>query len=193
MHGFPIHTLDSAPDASKPLLDGLRRNVGMIPNLAAGMAESPPLLDGFLTVRRVYQEGTFTGAEVQMISLVAALENDCAWCMAFHTLMAETEGVARSHIDALRAKREPDDARFGALTAFAREMIRRRGAVSAGTLQRFLDAGYSTAQALEVVLGLAFSLMANYAGHLVNPPLDAPLVAHAWRPLDDKTPAVVSR
>jgi len=30
------------------------------------------------------------------------------------------------------------------------------------------------------VLGMAFSLMANYAGHFVNPPLDQPLEAHAW-------------
>jgi alkylhydroperoxidase family enzyme len=48
-------------------------------------------------------------------------------------------------------------------------------------LERFLGAGYTRAQALEVVLGMAFSLMANYAGHLVEAPLDEPLQPHLWQ------------
>ena len=45
---------------------------------------------------------------------------------------------------------------------------------------QILDAGYTRAQALEVVLGMAFSLMANYAGHLVDAPVDPPFQPHAW-------------
>ena len=181
MTAFPIHTLETAPDRSKPLLEALRQNVGMIPNLAAGMAASPELLEGFLTLRRIYATGTFTPAEIQMLSLVAAYENDCSWCMAFHTAMARSEGVTLDHIDALREGRDPGDDYFGPMCELAREMVRRRGAVSSETMNRFLDAGFSGKQALEVVLGMAFSLMANYAGHLVNPTLDAPLEAYGWQ------------
>jgi AhpD family alkylhydroperoxidase len=183
MSQFPIHTLDTAPADSKPHLLALKQTVGMIPNLAVGMAESPGLIEGFLTVRERYAKGTLTGAEIQALSLTAALENDCGWCMAFHTAMARTEGVSSPDIDALRDGRTPPDAKLGALTDFAREMVRTRGAVSQATLQRFLDAGYTRAQALEVILGMAFSLMANYAGHIVNPALDAPLQPHAWQRL----------
>ena len=193
MAAFPIHTLESAPDRSKPLLEALRQNVGMIPNLAAGMAASPELLEGFLTLRRIYANGTFTAAEIQMLSLVAAYENDCSWCVAFHTAMARSEGVALDHIDALRAGREPDDDYLGPMCEFARAMVRRRGAVSPETLNRFLDAGFSPKQALEVVLGMAFSLMANYAGHLVNPTLDPPLEAHGWRRSSKPSTALASQ
>jgi AhpD family alkylhydroperoxidase len=181
MHTFPIHTLDSAPNNSRPLLDALKRNVGTLPNLAAGMAESPPLLEGFLAVREIYQRGSFSGAEIQVLSLTAAFENECSWCVAFHSLMAKTEGVPDGDIVALRRGLAPADKRLGALSDFARAMLRRRGAVSDGELKRLLDAGYTRAQALEVALGLSFSLMANYAGHLVAPPLDAPLEPHAWQ------------
>jgi AhpD family alkylhydroperoxidase len=153
----------------------------MIPNLAAAMAESPPLLQGFLTIRDIYQGGTFTSAEVQVLSLTAAFENDCAWCMAFHTLMARKEGVSQESIDALRGGRSPVEPRLGALSDFAREMVRRRGAVGSADLERLCGAGYTRAQALEVVLGMAFSLMANYAGHLVDAPLDEPLKPHLWQ------------
>ena len=155
MSQFPIHTLDSAPTDSKPHLLALQQAVGMIPNLAAGMAESPQLLEGFLAVRDLYANGTFTGAEVQVLSLTAALENDCGWCMAFHTAMARKEGVAPADVDALRDGRTPRHAKYGALSDFAREMVRSRGAVSQSTLQQFFDAGYTRAQALEVILGMA--------------------------------------
>jgi len=178
---YPTHSIDTAPEASRPLLRGLQEGLGMIPNLAAAMAESPQLLRGFLAVREIYQGGTFTPAEVQILSLTAAFENGCAWCMAFHTLMAGKEGVSQESIDALRGGRSPVEPRLGPLSDFAREMVRRRGAVRSTDLERFLGAGYTRAQALEVVLGMAFSLMANYAGHLAEAPLDEPLQPHLWQ------------
>ena len=181
MSRFPIHTIDTAPVESKGRLKDLEQAVGMIPNLAAGMAESPALLSAFLAVREIYHRGTLSPAEAQVISLTAAYENECAWCMAFHSFAAGNEGVSADDIHALRTGRSPSEPRFGALSDFARAMLQRRGAIGGDQLHRFLEAGYTRQQALEVVMGLAFSLMANYAGHLVNPPLDQPLQPHEWR------------
>jgi AhpD family alkylhydroperoxidase len=177
---FEVHTLASAPEGSREALRSLEANAGFIPNLAAAMAESPDLLNGFLAVRGMLQDGTFTPGEVQVLSLTAAFENGCAWCMAFHTFMALREGVSAESVEALRAGRAPSEPRLATLSDFARTMIRQRGRVSNEDLQRFLGAGYTRAQALEVVLGMAFSTMANYAGHLTDPPVDAPFTRHAW-------------
>jgi AhpD family alkylhydroperoxidase len=179
---YQVHRIDTAPDNSRPLLEGLQQNLGMIPNLAAAMAESPELLKGFLAVREIYHGGTFTPAEIEVLSLTAAFENNCAWCMTFHTRMAGKAGVSPESIEALRAGRSPVEPRLGALSDFAREMVRRRGMAGASALDRFYRAGYTRAQALEVVLGMGFSVMANYAGHLTAAPLDEPLKPHAWGP-----------
>src|SRR3954470_17838348 len=120
MSSYQVHTIDTAPEASRSLLRGMAASVGFVPNLAATMAESPPLLAGFLAVRDIYQRGTFSGAEIQVLSLTAAFENRCDWCMAFHTLMALKEGVSRPSVDALRAGRAPVEARLAALSDFAR-------------------------------------------------------------------------
>jgi AhpD family alkylhydroperoxidase len=181
MTSYPVHTIDSAPDASRQPLRKLAAGVGFLPNLAAAMAESPELLRGFLAVREIYQRGTFTPGEIQVLSLTAAYENDCAWCVAFHTAVALGEGVSRESVDALRAGTSPAEPRLAALSAFARAMLRERGAVEEADLERFLAAGFTRAQALEVVLGMAFSLMANFAGHLTEPPIDEPFAPHAWR------------
>ena len=180
MSTYQIHGIDTAPDNSKPLLQGMQTNLGLIPNLAAAMAESPELLKGFLAVREIYQGGSFTPSEIEVLSLTAAFENNCAWCMSFHTAMARKQGVPEESVDALREGRSPVEPRLGALSDYAREMVRRRGEVGGTVLERFYGAGYTRAQALEVVLGMSFSLMANYAGNIIEPPLDEPFKPHVW-------------
>jgi len=177
---YPVHTPETAPPGAGEALGALQASVGLIPNLAATMASSPGLLRGFLALREIYAAGTFTPADIQVLSITAATENDCAWCVAFHTAMALQAGVDRETIDALRARRTPRDPRHGALSDFAREMVRERGNVGAVAKERFLAAGLTPSQALEVVLGMGFSLLANYAQHLTQAPLDPFLAAHAW-------------
>ncbi len=181
MTRFVTHSLKSAPEGSRKTLEALQAQVGFIPSLAAAMAESPELLRGFVAVRDIYQGGSFTPAEIQVLSLTAAFENGCAWCMAFHSLMALKSGVPEADVQALREGRTPATPRLGALSDFARTTLRERGAARAADLERLAAAGFSKAQALEVVLGMAFSLMANYAGNLVDAPLDPPLAPHAWK------------
>jgi len=47
-----IHTLDDAPADSRPLLEGIADDLGLVPNLAATAAASPALLAGFDGLRR---------------------------------------------------------------------------------------------------------------------------------------------
>lgn len=178
---FDVHTVDSAPEGSKEALQALQATVGFVPNLAAAMAESPELLKGFLAIRQIYEGGAFTPGEIQVLSLTAAYENDCEWCMAFHSFMAHNAGVPAESVAALRSGRSPLEPRLRALSDYARGMVRRRGSVNREELQRLLDAGYTRAQAMEVVLGMAFSLMANFAGHLADAPLDEPFKPYAWQ------------
>ena len=178
--GYEVHTIESAPPGGGEALAGLQAAVGAIPNLAATMAESPELLKGFLALRQLYAATAFTPAEIQALSLVAAYENDCAWCVAFHTAMGLKEGLDRPTVDALRSGKAPADHRLGVLTEFARSMVRTRGKVGAAALERFVAAGFTKRQALDVVLGMGFSMLANYASHLTQPPLDEFLRPHAW-------------
>jgi AhpD family alkylhydroperoxidase len=177
---FPVHTIDTAPAGSRDTLRQVRDMLGMIPNLAAVMAESPTLVRGFFALRDIYAQGTLTGAEIQVLSIANAVENDCGWCVAFHSAMALKEGVAPASVTALRAGDAPAEPRDAALAGLTRSLIRNRGKAGSRELDAFYAAGYTPAQALEVVLGIAFSTMANFAGHFANVPLDEPFKAQAW-------------
>jgi AhpD family alkylhydroperoxidase len=163
-------------------LRAVQQHLGAIPSLAAGMAESPSLLRAFFTVREIYAQGTLTPLEIQVLSLANAVENGCGWCVAFHSVLALEEGISAEALAALRAGRDPADPRMGALSAFSRGTIRNRGEVSDAEVNRFLAAGWDQGQMLEVVLGISFSTMANYAGHLIDAPLGPMLEPHEWTP-----------
>jgi AhpD family alkylhydroperoxidase len=184
MRSFPIHTVETAPDGSKETLRQVKEALGMIPNLAAAMAESPTLLRAFFAVREIYAQGTLSPIDIQVLSLSNAFENGCEWCMAFHSTAALKAGLPKEALDDLRGGRPLRDPRLRALSDLSRTMIRNRGKVSDEDLQGFYAAGWSRAQALEVVLGAGFSVMANFSGHLVHAPLGAVLEPYAWsRPL----------
>jgi uncharacterized peroxidase-related enzyme len=178
---YPIYTPETAPEGSKETLRHVQATLGGVPNLAGAMAESPTMLRAFFTVREIAAQGTLTPADIQVLSMVNAVENDCDWCVAFHTMMAQKSGVPAATCEAVRADHAPSDPRARALRAFARSLIEHRGDVPPETVAAFHDAGFTPAQALEVVLGVAFSVMANYTQHLVNAPLDAMLTPTEWK------------
>jgi AhpD family alkylhydroperoxidase len=180
MSVYEVHTIETAPQGSKPLLQNLQGAIGMIPNLAASMAESPELLRGFLSIRQIFYGGTFSPGEIQVLALTNAFENGCRYCIALHSAFALKEGVSKEVVEALRAGRSLKEPKLNALSEFSRALVKRRGHVSDDELQRLFAAGYSRAQALEVILGVAVSILPNFAHHITQCPLDGAFSAHAW-------------
>ena len=180
MSHYVIHNIDSAPEESRPLLRKLQADIGMIPNLAATMAESPALLRGFLEIRDIFYRGTFTPGEVQVLALTNAFENGCDYCMALHSSLALKAGVPRAAVMALRSGRSPDDPKLGPLSDFSRALVSERGNVAERDIARLLEAGYTRAQALEVVLGVAVSILPNFAHHLTQCPVDTVFHEQRW-------------
>jgi uncharacterized peroxidase-related enzyme len=177
---YNVHTLKSAPEAAKPALQKLKDKVGLIPNLAGAMSESPTLIEAFVALRDIYQSGSFSPIEREVISLSNAVANKCSWCVAAHSTFAQKAHIAPDILESLRAGQSPTDPRLKALSEFARKMTITRGQISEADLQGFLAVGYSKAQALEVIVGVAVSVLANYANHLADAPLDEFLQPQAW-------------
>jgi uncharacterized peroxidase-related enzyme len=180
MTTYPIHTVESAPEDSRQALLGLRAAFGLIPNLAATMANAPTLLNSFVAVFGQFGGGSFTGAERQVLLLSNAVANRCAWAVAFHSTAALAEGVSAADVEKIRRAEAPADGRLAALSATTRQLIDKRGHLDEGDVKTFTSAGFDDVQVLDVIAGLAISTMANYAGNLAQPPLDQPFRAQAW-------------
>ncbi len=56
------------------------------------------------------------------------------------------------------------------------------GTPSEEEVAAFLSAGYTRAQILEVIVGIAFKTLSNFTNHLADTPIDKQFSSFAWEP-----------
>jgi AhpD family alkylhydroperoxidase len=178
---YPTYTIASAPENSKPALEQLQKAFGVLPNIAAVIANSPKLINSLVGVFQQVHSSSFTEQEIQIVLLTDAVVNSCTYAVAFHTTLALQARVNSEETDAIRERRAPSDRRFAALSTLARTPIEKRGHVSEQELNSFIAAGFTQEQVLEVVAIVAASTITNYAGTIADPPLEDPFRRYAWR------------
>lgn len=180
MSDFPVHTLNSAPEASRQALEGLRSAFGFIPNIAATMSTSPVLINSLADLFQHVHGGSFSEPQIQTVLLTNAVTNGSAWAVAFHTALALENGIPASDVQAIRDGAAPHDAKLSALSKLAKALIEKRGRLDAHDKEAFLQAGFGPDHLLEVVAIVAASTITNYTGSVTQPPLEADFQAHAW-------------
>ncbi len=180
MTAYPVLTLDTAPEASRPVLENLDQAFGRIPNIAGTMAHSPTLIGGFIGLFTAVHGGRLSEAEIQILLLTNAVTNASAWPVAFHSFLALEAGISTDDVAAIRDGRAPHTPRFAALSNLARTLIDTRGHAEAHVLDMLFDAGFDREQALEVIGVVAASTITNYTATLTRPPLEDFLKPHAW-------------
>jgi uncharacterized peroxidase-related enzyme len=181
MQTYPIHTIASAPEDSKQVLEQLQQAFGFIPNLAGAIANSPKLVTAFAAVFQQVHSSSLTEQEIQIVLLTDAVANSCTYAVAFHTALALNAGVNSEETDAIRERRTPGNPRFAALSNLAKTLIEKRGHLSEGELDSFSSAGFTKKQVLEVITIVAASTITNYAGSVANPALEDRFQEYAWR------------
>jgi alkylhydroperoxidase family enzyme len=180
MHAFPVHSIESAPEKSKPSLEMLQRAFGMVPNVAGTMSASPVLIGSLVALFQKVHGGSFSEEQIQILLLTNAVTNSSAWAVAFHTALALKEGIDPADVKAIRERGTPRDPKNAALSTLARALIEKRGRLDDLDVSRFLQAGFDKAQLLEVISVIAASTITNYTGNVTQPPLEGAFETYAW-------------
>jgi alkylhydroperoxidase family enzyme len=180
VRAYPVYTVETAPAQSKPVLQQLQQTFGLVPNIAGAMAASPVLINGFIGLFERVHASSLTEQQIQTLLLTNAVTNASAWAVAFHTALALKQGVSSAGVQAIRSGRSPNDANLAPFSTLARTLIEKRGHVDQSDQQRFLDAGFSAEQILEVIAVVAASTITNYTGSVTLPPLEAPFEEFVW-------------
>lgn len=181
MSEFTLHTVETAPEQSKPLLENSLKAFGMVPGLHAVMAEAPGLLEGYQVLHKLFTESSFDADELTVVWQTINVEHGCHYCVPAHTAIAKSMKVDDAITEALRNESPLPSEHLEALRTFTLEMVRERGFVSEESLQRFLEAGFTQRHVLEIILGLAQKVMSNYTNHVAQTPVDAPFKAYEWQ------------
>lgn len=183
MPDFPIHTVDSAPEGSKDILAQFEKKLGFNINLFGLLAESPAALKAYPAISDVFDQTDLTPTEQQVVLLTTSVENECKFCVAAHSTIAKKNvGVEEEIVDAIRENREGPDQKLNALAQFTRTIVEERGFIDDSDLQSFLDAGYTKANVLDVIVGVTLKTLTNYANHLIDTPLNDAFADEKWDP-----------
>lgn len=180
---FKQYTAADAPAASRPALQNVEKALGFVPNLFATLAESPVALEGYLTLDGILAKGTFTGAERQLIQAAVSSANGCAYCAAAHSTFAGRMRAPEDAIAAARGEGTASDPKVDALVRFIHAVVEARGHIPPEQLESFIAAGYTPAQALEVVAHVGLKTISNYIDGFASFPLDTAFQARRWEPV----------
>ncbi|PQO24540.1 alkylhydroperoxidase [Rhodobacteraceae bacterium WD3A24] len=164
----------NAEGAAKSLLDQAQAAVGMVPNMYRSMANSPGVLETYMTGYGLFREsGQFTPPEQETVFLTVSRENGCDYCMAAHTMIARNKsGVSQEDTDALRAGTALPDPKLDALSRFTAHMVQTRGRPEPEKVEAFKAAGYSDRHVLEIILAIAVKTLSNYSNHIARHEVD---------------------
>ena len=178
---FPSHDLDSAPEASKPLLETSLKTFGRLPGLHKVLAESPQAYEGYQLLHKLFTETNFDAEELTVVWQSINVEHACHYCVPAHTGIAKMMKVSDEISNALRNETPLPTAKLEALRTFTVQMVRARGNVSQEQMKTFFDAGFDHRAVLDVILGLAQKTMSNYINHVAETPVDEVFQPLAWQ------------
>jgi AhpD family alkylhydroperoxidase len=176
---FTDHTIESAPPASRRSMTATSNHLGYLPSATARWAASPQLLDGFGKLSGLFESCTLDPVAREVVVMTIATRNGCHLCVAMHTARLTALGADAELVATLRSAGPVADERLAAIRSFTLRVLDTAGQVGDEAMHAFLASGYTTQNALEVVLGIGTYTMSTLANRLTAAPVDEQLSAFA--------------
>ncbi|MHB0774486.1 carboxymuconolactone decarboxylase family protein [Halomonas sp. WWR20] len=172
MPNLKLHTIDSAPEKSKALLQSSIDNFGWIPNQSAYMSESPSLLAAYQRAHDLFIDSSLNEEEKAVVWITCGVENNCAYTVQAHAFIALAKGVGARVVDAIAHNPASLDARLRALHNFTLQVIHCRGRVEKQAIDAVLQAGFSKQNMLDVILGVSQKNMSTILNSIAGTEID---------------------
>jgi uncharacterized peroxidase-related enzyme len=175
-----LHTpssVDVSPAGSQPLLNAVKAQLGVVPNLFRVIGNSPAALEGYLSLNGALGKGALDARTRKRIALAVAEFNGCSYCLSAHSFLAKNK--ARLDDTEIAANRDgrSHDAKAEAALRFALKVVEARGHVSDADISDVRLAGYSDAEIVEIVVHVALNTLTNYVNEVARTAIDFPAVA----------------
>jgi uncharacterized peroxidase-related enzyme len=169
-------SIDAAPAASQPLLQAVKKQLGLAPNLFRLVANSPAALEGYLSLSGALGKGELTAATRERIALAVAEINGCDYCLSAHTYLGRN--VAKLDDGEITANRggASNDIKADAAVRFAVKVTKLRGRITDQDFAAVKVAGYTDAQIIEIVQHVALNTWTNYINTVAQTEIDFPVV-----------------
>jgi uncharacterized peroxidase-related enzyme len=166
--------VDQAPEAARPALEAVERQLGFVPNLHRLMSISEPTLSGFLALQSALNK-TVDARTRESVALAVSQANGCDYCLAAHSYLATRFAKATDDDIALAREGRSTDPKRDAATTFARRLIETRGKMANADLEAVRAAGFSDKQIVELTALSVQFLLTNFMNNVAATDIDFPI------------------
>lgn len=170
MSRIEVLTDEKTPEASRPMLDGVKKAFGMVPNVFKVLAHSPASLNTYLQFNQANEASSLTAQQREVVALATSQFNACEYCTAVHSMIGGKVGLTPEQVHAAR------DGSLDAYARFAREVTATRGQVSDAVIATARADGLSDAAIVDVITQVTLLTFTNLLNNVAKTTVDFPPV-----------------
>lgn len=175
MSRITIPELNELPEASQPILEGIKKQLGTLPNLFRLIGLSGKALTAYTNFNSAISL-SLDAKTRERIALAVAQVNGCGYCLSAHSYLGlNLVKLSQEEIN-LNRKGQSKDPVAQSAVSFAAKVAKARGHVSTADLSDVREAGYTDAQIVEIVALVAESTFTNYLNEVAQTEIDFPVV-----------------
>jgi len=170
----------TATGSNRTYFDSLQSTLGLIPNLARAMAQSPAVLESYILFKGALRKGSLGRRLGEELSLTLAGANHCDYCASAHSVPGKLAGLNEAEIrGALTGNAE--DSKNAAALRFAQLLVENRGQITDTDFQAVRSAGFSEGEVGEIVAHVAVNVLTNYFNNVARTDIDSTLETTRWQ------------
>lgn len=176
MSRLPAIQTEQAAGKAKELLEGVQAKLKITPNMMRVMANSPAVLQGYLSFSGALASGALDPKLREEIALEVGEQNSCAYCVSAHTAIGKMTGLTDAEIGAARDAKS-DSPRNRAALEFARQIVAKQGRPTDADVESVRRAGFSDGEIAEIIAHVALNVFTNYFNNTAQVEIDFPKIA----------------
>ena len=157
----------------KEIFGVFEQKLGKVINIFKGMGNSAAALKAYTGLSGAVAAGELSNEDREAIYLSLSEKNDCGYCVAAHTMLAEKAGLSADEIIEFRRGGSSNEQR-DALIRFVFRVVESNGFVDDAEIETVREAGYSDGQIAESVAMIALVTYTNLFNHVFGSELDFP-------------------
>ncbi len=156
---------------TKVLLDRVKEEMGMVPNLFLTMAQSPSVLEGFSALHEAAENSLLPPKLREEIALAVSEANASEYCVCGHTAMGKKLGLSDDQMIQARHGHS-SDRREDAALALAGALLDRQGSITDEDLRQVREAGYGDREIAEIIGCVVLYIFGDYFSQATQTELD---------------------
>jgi uncharacterized peroxidase-related enzyme len=176
MSRLPAIQTEAATGKAKELLEAVQAKLKITPNMTRVMANSPAVLQAYLSFSGALAGGALAPKLREEIALEVGEQNSCQYCVSAHTAIGKMTGLSDGEIAAARDARS-DSAQNDAALKFARAIVDKKGKATDEDLAAVRGAGFTDGEIAEIIAHVALNVFTNYFNNTAGVEVDFPKIA----------------